>query len=854
MSGEQRGLAGIAASLVDGDAIDWQEAEASVDPAERRLIRHLRLVASISHVHRTVGADAAEDVAAPIEDLDGRKWGRLVLHERIGQGTSCEVYRAWDTELHRDVALKLLRGTAGDSSSAHSRVLAEARRLARVNHENVVRVYGAEQHDGRVGLWMELVAGESLDETVRTRGRFSAAEAALIGQHLCAAVAAVHSAGLLHRDVKAQNVMRDATGRMVLMDFGTGEPVLENQGTNRLIGTPLYLAPEIFAGRAASVQSDLYSLGVTLFHLVTGKFPCAAVSMEGLADAHARGEVRRLRDLRPDLPAAFVAAVERALERDPARRYRTAGEMEAALRQSLDIRTPIAGTARGGIRRARWAFGGVAAVLLLTVSALIVWTRGGPAVVGADARGIRTIAILPLIDHSPAVSPPYLAEAITDRITATLGHVANLQITSASSSKRFRDTALTLPEIARALEVDGLLQGGITVLPAGSGQMYRVQVNADLIAASTGAPIWSRTFVGTIGEMSRLQREIVRELAAAIGADVTPEENAVLTNARQTSPKAEEAYLAGRYHLGQYGLDSTKVAIEALERAIALDSDHAAARADLAHGYMLLGTGGAMPAAKARQLAMSEVNRALAIDADLAEAHAVRADLVFYYDWNWVEAEREYRRAIDLQPSGADPRGQYARFLAAARRLPEAVLEAATARRLDPASAGAAQTHGLVLFYAGRYAEAEAALKHAAALDPESVAALVVLGRVYEAQGRYEDALELTERAIQISTGVRPPLRIQAIRLQALAGRSAAAREAFRALTHESRTRALRIAPEHLAYLHLAFGDRSRALDHLETAVEEREAGLLWLAVDPRVEPLRNDERFAQIVRTLGIP
>ena len=270
-----------------------------------------------------------------------------MLLDRLGAGTSSEVVRAWDTALHREVALKLLHDES-DKADAHGRLLEEARRLARVRHANVVQVYGAEEHDGRVGLWMELVHGESLEKTVQTRGPFGAREAALIGLDLCAALAAVHGAGLLHRDIKAQNVMRESGGRLVLMDFGTGE---ELSGTNRLVGTPLYLAPEIFRGQRASVQSDLYSLGVLLFYLVTGKFPVSAGSMEQLARAHAHREHQPLRDLRPDLPESFVSTVERALDSDPTRRYQSVGELESALRESLDGRQQGSAASRPGRRR-----------------------------------------------------------------------------------------------------------------------------------------------------------------------------------------------------------------------------------------------------------------------------------------------------------------------------------------------------------------------------------------------------------------------------------------------------------------------------------------------------------------------
>ncbi len=368
-----------AALVADGAPVDWASAESHADAENRRLVRHLRLVESIASLHRSISpSEDDDDLSDPSAGTDrllaggaaGPHWGRLTLLDRIGHGTSCEVFRAWDTALHRDVALKLLHDE-GDRSEAHTRILEEARRLARVRHAHVVQVYGAEQHDNRVGLWMELVRGESLEQTVQSRGPFGAREAALVGLDLCAALAAVHGAGLLHRDIKAQNVMRESGGRLVLMDFGTGE---ELSGTNRLVGTPLYLAPEIFRGQRASVQSDLYSLGVLLFYLVSGKFPVVASSMEQLARAHAHRQRQPLRDLRPDLPEPFIATVERALDSDPSRRYQSVGEFESALRESLDAparscwcsagrRAPAASTYRTCVcsrgRRARRSHRGV---------------------------------------------------------------------------------------------------------------------------------------------------------------------------------------------------------------------------------------------------------------------------------------------------------------------------------------------------------------------------------------------------------------------------------------------------------------------------------------------------------------
>ena len=284
------------------------------------------------------------------------RWGSLVVRERVGAGVFGEVYRAYDEQLQREVALKLLRVGSRSSDRLAAKVLNEGRLLARLRHPNVVMVHGVEARGDRVGLWMEFVRGCTLEQLLDRQGLFGAREAALIGQDLCRALAAVHAAGLVHRDVKAQNVMREEGGRVVLMDFGTGVPVREDEGGRGApaAGTPLYLAPELLDGGEATASSDLYSLGVLLYHLVTGGYPVVAASLGELKDAHQRGR-RRLHDARPDLPDAFIQAIDRALAPNPAERHASAGAMQEALTRALGIDTLVGAAApeRAGARHVR---------------------------------------------------------------------------------------------------------------------------------------------------------------------------------------------------------------------------------------------------------------------------------------------------------------------------------------------------------------------------------------------------------------------------------------------------------------------------------------------------------------------
>ncbi len=354
MAGDSDDLDKLFESVADGESVDWDKLEREApDEESRAILRQLRLIAEVAQVHRSqvdetpdpestapvpVGSRGSgggwppprlPHVATAPAPGEGGSWGHLLLVRKIGEGSYGEVYHAHDTWLDHPVALKLLKPEA-ESRVQPSDLLHEARKLARVRHVNVVTVHGADRHDGRVGFWMDFVDGETLAARV-AKGRMSAGEAVSIGQEVCRALAAVHQARLIHRDVKAQNVMRAHDGgRIILMDFGAGEFVGDAVGS-RAQGTPLYLAPELLRGESANIRTDIYAAGVLLYHLVTGSFPVEAASPAALVEAHQRGLRRRLRDERPDLPESFIAIVERAIDPDPLRRYGSAGEMEAKL-------------------------------------------------------------------------------------------------------------------------------------------------------------------------------------------------------------------------------------------------------------------------------------------------------------------------------------------------------------------------------------------------------------------------------------------------------------------------------------------------------------------------------------------
>jgi Tol biopolymer transport system component len=364
----------LASAILEGKAVDWESAGSTARESDRVIVRQLQIVAEIAALHRSL-PDLEERPAAerqPATDETGAAiaWGHLRLFEMVGRGTFGEVYRAWDTHLDREVALKLLRAgeASGDPSLSlgdPTRVVHEGRLLARVRHPHVITVFGAEGREGRVGIWMEFIRGRTLHQIVAEQGALGPREAAAVGSDLCQALAAVHAAGLLHRDVTARNVMREEGGRVVLMDFGAGHEQTGDAGArNDTTGTPLYMAPELYAGARADQRTDIYALGVLLYYLASGRYPVSGGSFAGIRDAHQRGERVRLRDVRADLPVAFVQAVEKATAADPALRCQTVGELESMLGTSL-----VGGreTAPAGTHVRRPVVAAIAAAAIVTI-------------------------------------------------------------------------------------------------------------------------------------------------------------------------------------------------------------------------------------------------------------------------------------------------------------------------------------------------------------------------------------------------------------------------------------------------------------------------------------------------------
>jgi Flp pilus assembly protein TadD len=885
MQPERSALSHIVESVADGSGdVDWDALEADLpDERDRQLVRQLRILARISEVHRSVDegpdtppdllaggtASAGADLAAAVNKVIGRieprgttpmesgpgeprpmepvpatvtepapaLWGPLQLQEKVGEGTFGEVFRAFDTQLHREIAVKLLRvGSSPDRLV--DRMLREGRVLARVHHPNVVVVHGAEVREGRAGLSMEFIRGATLERLLKTQGTFSAREAALIGQDLCRAVAAVHGAGLVHRDIKAQNVMREEGGRVVLMDFGAGQlREAGARGPARLTGTPLYLAPEILNGSEATVQSDIYSLGVLLYHLVTGEFPVRANAIEELRVAHAEGRAVRLHDARPDLPDGFVQVVERACEPSPDRRYQSAGEVQVALRGALEVSsqslraaapavwTTMTRTARGRLTAACAA---LVVVGLASVLALWPWERRSTA--GVSDPGHRVVvAILP-VDHEADV-PAYVVKELTTGLTEGLMRTPGVEVIAPSSARIIKAGAGGLREASGVKSIDFAVEARLT------GPVDKLEARLAVLRWRDAQPLKQETLRGSLGSLPG-------RMVSMIG--VTLERTPVAATRTTPSPKDDAVDLVAQARFAlEHGPDRARRAATLFKQAIAVDGTYARAHSGLARAYLQQGCGvGAEPARTA-------ATDAARLDPNLSEAHTVLADVAFVCDWSWADAERDFTVALGANPGDEMARTRYAMFLAARGRPDEAFNQILIARQVDPFSTTLAVATANVLLYNARFAEAEIELARALAADPQLATAYTVKGKVLAARQDFVGAARAFAQAVALD-GSSPAY--YAAEIAAAEAGAKRTEEARRALGHlEAAVDAHELSAEMVAFVHVRLGDADAAFRWLDRAVEERSARVLWLAVDPRAEALRPDPRFKALLARLDL-
>jgi len=795
---------------------------------------------------------AAGEAPAPRLVLTGRVIGHYEVRDRLGSGGMGEVYQAYDRRLERAVAIKLVLSS---DPRAQTRLWREAQHASALSHPSICVIHEIGEAEGLAYIVMEHVEGRPLSEAIPEGGL--AVETALDrGLQITGALAHAHQRGIVHRDLKSANVMVTPEGRIKVLDFGLarrlGDGLAGAVETSSwtmpgvIAGTLGYMAPELLRGERADARSDVWATGVVLHEMLTGERPFAGQTPFELSSAILSGQPR---SLPTRVPAALTAVVRRCLEKDPGARYPTAVELHAALEGARSGRHPLGPRLATALRRSRlpgWPAAGLMVMALLVAGVLAVgpgWQR----LKGLSGEsGIRSLVVLPLANVSGDPGQDYLSDGITEALIADLGTVDTLRVRSRTTAMSYRDTRKTAPQIARELGVDAVVEGSV------ARQGNRVRITAQLIDGSTDRPLWAQTYEGSLREIVVLQRDAVKAIAGGLRARLTPQKEARLNVVRTVDPEVYEAYLKGRYHWNKRTEESLRTAIGYFEAAVRGDPTYAPAYAALADSYNQLGTVmlGSEPPSVMRPRAAEAAIRALQVDPDLAEAHATLG-YVKHYDWQWTEAERELRRALELNPSYALGHIWYANFLVSRRRLDEAIAEVRKAEALDPLSMVVLTNVGWTLDYADRLPEAVEAYRKALSLDPNYIQAHWRLAGAYLRLGRRGEALREMETTVALSH--RSPTTVAGLAtMYAESGRRVEAKALLEDLLALSKSRY--VPPLRFAFLYFALGDGDRAFEWLEKAYAERSNGIVYLAVDQNLAPWRSDPRYRDILRRAGLP
>ncbi|MHC4540819.1 MAG: protein kinase domain-containing protein, partial [Planctomycetota bacterium] len=757
---------------------------------------------------------------------------------------------------------------------ARSRFQREARVLASLNHPHIATIHEEIEDEQGVGyLVLEYIPGQTLAERIAKKP-LKLEEALSIALQIAEAVAAAHEHDVIHRDLKPGNIKITSEGKVKVLDFGLAKAVggeeVDQQSTvtepGRVIGTPAYMSPEQARGKPADKRSDIWSFGCVLYEMLTSRIPFKGETISDTL-ANVLQTEPDWRALPENTPTNIRVLLRHCLDKEPRRRLRDIGDVAITIEDTtIELQRSTLRTEPGEAGRARptrwlrralpWFITGLAVTALVFLTSIIVFRLGrspgkqaGKSILQPTAGPIEAIVVLPFENLSGDPEQEYFVDGMTDALSAELGKIKALRVISRTSAMHYKDTDKVIPEIAKELSVDAVIEG--SVLKAGND----VRVTAQLVDGRTDAHLWSDNYTGTLTNILVLQSQVTLAIAREIEAALTPEEEARITRTEAVNPEAYEAYLLGRHYYSSLLEQDLKKAIKYFEQALEIDSTYALAYAGLADAYAMLGGHHILPPEDTWPNARSAVEKALAIDEGLAEAHTSLAIVKASYDWDWPGAEREFRRALEINPNSSIALSEYAVFLSSMERHTEAIAQVERALELDPHSFLVKFSRGWALYVAGQKNEGIQLAKNEIDSDPDQVNPLWYwcLANLYAGQGRYEEALAPLRIQINLMGGdVSDELGFLGY-LYGRLGRKAEARKQLEALD-ELAAKGRYVSPAIRSLVYIGLDDKDKAFACLGKGYETHSGWMSWLKVVPLFDTLRDDPCFKDLLRRMNFP
>lgn len=800
---------------------------------------HLRQGSSGSLCPRCLFSLALETPAEA--SLSGEVVSNYRILEKLGGGGMGVVYRAEDTRLGRNVALKFLPEEFCLNVEALSRFQREARLASSLNHPHICTVYDVGECQGRPFIVMELLKGHTLKHVISREPLLTnqlRRQATQIGRGLEAA----HSVGIIHRDIKPANIFVTNSGEVKILDFGLAkggvatlglEPITEVTSRGELLGTLPYMSPEQIAENVLDHRTDLFSLGTVLYELATGTSPFVRTSSAATINAILHERPRPARKLNGNLSPGLSHVIEKLQAKDPGRRYQTVGELLRVLEdEDFEGATTLSTALTSKWRRHWWSLPVLALLLAVVVGVFSFngWWRG--------SAQIESVAVLPFENLSRDSELEHFADGMTYALIISLDRMGEWKVPGRTSVMRFKEKGEPLSEIARALHVDALVEG--SVQPSAE----KVAVRFSLIRAKTNEILRSGDYQGDRSDFVEIQNEIASAIAREIRGELTSEMEEEMRKLHPSDPAAYESYMRGLYLLNER--ESLDRAVEYLCKAAELEPGNALVQAHLAHAYLLSGSTGygerspvdLVPKAK------EAAGKALQRDGTLPQAHAAFAMASFSFDWDWSLAEKHFRKAIEADPEYATAYHWYGLFLAARGDLENSLEQISRAKELEPYSPVVSTAMGRLFYYRRDYEQAERYYEEALELERDFLPGLLGLGLTHLVQGQYQEAAAYFQNAL-------PPEAQKLVGALQLAAQGPTGAEVLRQIDQEVAGEANN--PFYLAVIACVLGATDNAFHWLGRAAEVKSEYLVYIAVDPLFDPLRQDPRYGELLARIGL-
>jgi TolB-like protein/tRNA A-37 threonylcarbamoyl transferase component Bud32/Tfp pilus assembly protein PilF len=769
--------------------------------------------------------------------------GKYRIISELGKGGMGVVYQAEDTKLERRVALKFLPPELTEDPEARERFVREAKSAAALSHNHICTVYEIDEEENRLFIAMEYIEGQSLRQKI-CKGPLPQAEALEIAIQVASGLGEAHKNKIIHRDIKPGNIMLTEKGAAKVMDFGLAKALGRSLITKeaKTMGTVSYMSPEQAQGQPVDYRTDIWSLGVVLYEMLTGRLPFKGEYDQSIIHSILNREPEPISKHRKDLPKGLEQIIGKTLAKNPAGRYRDMEELLGDLKAVAEGLKPLKAKTRLfrgkilGLKKIH-AYTGFAGFVVLFALALIFLFR---------QRGLAfdSIAVLPLENLSGDPEQEYFSDGMHEALITDLGQLGGLKrVIARSSVMRFKGTKTSLQKIAQELKVGALITGA--VLRSGN----RVRITAQLIDPATEAQIWAHSYERDLSDVLSLQTEIVSAITREVRVKLTPQEETRLASAPKVNPQAYEAYLKGRFHLYRLTRPDLESALQYFELALNIDPNYALAYAGIAYVWSGRQQQGLAPASETTPRVAAAAAKALELDSTLSEVHYMLASIRTWVYWDWEGAETEFRRAIDLNPNHPEARVYYSHLLNILGRPKEAMAQIDRVLELDPFNSLIQALYGMDLMYARRYDDAIVLLRDTLKNSPNDLVALSTLRSAFHMKHMYKEALEVW-KASYAARGDQEAVEALARGFEE-GGYSGALGRVAETLAARSKT--TYVSPWQIGTLYTRAGKNDEALDWLEKAYQARDQNMPYLGVDPIFDALRDDPRFQGLLRKMNL-